>query len=528
MQKMQNTQNITTLILLSMIALFTPLILTSNVSADNDSFVDQVSITVPVSCTMSGNGMTSHNATIANGTYYSNIGETTITAFCNDISGFSIYAAGYTGNEIGATNSNKLVGTSASNNSTISTGTATGPVGGNDNSNWAMKLTAVSSPTPTYPIAISTGFNDYHAVPNEYTKVATRLSGSDVGQGAEGSTLTTTYAAYINKTQPADTYSGQVIYTLVHPASAPAPVVCNPSGTTISTIKCMQDISSTNKSSILSSMASEQQYTLKDKRDGKEYTIARLRDGNIWMTQNLDLDLDSSRTYTNLDTDIGYNSSTGQYDTATWTPMRSTYATGDTTWCEGGAMQSSSWCAYNYTPESHDPGNLYWSGTNYDSTPVSTGNAHYHLGNYYNWSAAVADNDTSEYTELMPGYVDANQSICPAGWMLPKQLTDYDDNPSNGSFYYLVGYYGWDGNVGFVHGILDEPLSIALSGYWVGSFTGVGEQASLHASEVFIWTTGYYDEYSTYIYGPTDEDASVWPSDGDSSGAGVSIRCLAR
>ena len=39
------------------------------VSADNDSAVDQVSITVPSSCTMSGSGMNSHNSVIVNGTY---------------------------------------------------------------------------------------------------------------------------------------------------------------------------------------------------------------------------------------------------------------------------------------------------------------------------------------------------------------------------------------------------------------------------------------------------------------------------
>ena len=39
-----------------------------------------------------------------------------------------------------------------------------------------------------------------------------------------GVKLTTTYAAYISKTQPADTYSGQVIYTLVHPSDHDAPV----------------------------------------------------------------------------------------------------------------------------------------------------------------------------------------------------------------------------------------------------------------------------------------------------------------
>ena len=37
--------------------------------ADNDSVVDQVEITVPTACTMSGAGQTSHNATINPGIY---------------------------------------------------------------------------------------------------------------------------------------------------------------------------------------------------------------------------------------------------------------------------------------------------------------------------------------------------------------------------------------------------------------------------------------------------------------------------
>ena len=187
------------------------------ISAD-DSVVDEASVTVPVSCSLIGTGMNTHNAEIPNGTYTADIGTTTLKAFCNDNEGFAIYATGYTGNEIGGTNSNKLVGTASSSNATIDTGTATS-AGNPDTSNWAMKLTTVSSPTPTYPITLDNGFDSYSAVPNSYTKVAHRDSNTDIGTNAEGTTLTTTYAAYISKTQPADTYSGQVIYTLVHPAA---------------------------------------------------------------------------------------------------------------------------------------------------------------------------------------------------------------------------------------------------------------------------------------------------------------------
>ena len=201
-------------------------IVVSAAFADNDSVVDQINITVPVSCTMSGTGMQSHNAEITNGTYQADIGSTTLHAFCNDNNGFAIYAAGYTGDEIGGTSSNKLVGTVASGNATIDTGLATS-AGNPDVSNWAMKL-AISQDsgdtTGTNAFTIDNSFGAYHAVPNDYIKVAHKNSYTDMTTSTGGVKLTTTYAAYISKTQPADTYSGQVVYTLVHPAtSSPRP-----------------------------------------------------------------------------------------------------------------------------------------------------------------------------------------------------------------------------------------------------------------------------------------------------------------
>ncbi len=191
-------------------------LMSSVVSAD-DSAVDNVNITVPVSCSMEGTGMNTHNANIVNGTYQADIGTTTMKAYCNDSEGFAIYANGYTGDTLG---NNKLIGSST--NEEIVTGTATSTPNP-DISNWAMRLSIISSPTPTYPLTIDSdtngSFTSYHIIPSTYTKVAHRDSGTDIGTSAEGSTLTSTYAAYISKTQPADSYVGQVIYTLVHPAS---------------------------------------------------------------------------------------------------------------------------------------------------------------------------------------------------------------------------------------------------------------------------------------------------------------------
>ena len=248
------------------------MLLTINTFADGTDVVDQINITVPVSCTMSGSGMTSHNADISNGTYQADIGTTTLHAFCNDNSGFAIYAAGYTGDEIGATNSNKLVGTSASGNTTIVTGTATS-AGNPDVSNWAMKLaiTQDSGDTNgTNAFAIDNSFNAYHTVPNEYTKVAHKDAGTDMTATTGGVKLTTTYAAYISKTQPADTYSGQVIYTLVHPAdeiplqpqaTEPGKICYYPNGSNVEgTMGCQTISTSATSATLLASNFSREGY----------------------------------------------------------------------------------------------------------------------------------------------------------------------------------------------------------------------------------------------------------------------------
>ncbi len=201
----------------------------SIVSADNDSVVDEINVTVPVSCTLSGTGMNSHDANINNGQYNSAIGETTLKAYCNDNEGFAIYAVGFTDNKPGK---NVLTNSILGDTYDITTGTA---ISGTD-SKWAMKLSTITNPAPTYLITIAGSsadtekesgdpdFTSFQEVPNTYTKVAYRTSNTDVGTNAEGSTLTTTYQAYISPTQAAGTYTGQVKYTMVHPYNATAPV----------------------------------------------------------------------------------------------------------------------------------------------------------------------------------------------------------------------------------------------------------------------------------------------------------------
>ncbi|MBR0372717.1 InlB B-repeat-containing protein, partial [Candidatus Saccharibacteria bacterium] len=98
------------------------------------------------------------------------------------------------------------------------TGTATT----GNTSNWAMKLE--TNPNATYPITIQNNFNNYHVVPEDYTMVAKRTAGTDVGSSATGSVLTSTYQVYVSPLQFAGTYIGKVKYVLVHPNDTASPV----------------------------------------------------------------------------------------------------------------------------------------------------------------------------------------------------------------------------------------------------------------------------------------------------------------
>ena len=213
---------------ISLLLFFGIILISNRVSATDPSVTDEINLTVPVSCSLSGTGMDTHTTELHNTESDSAIGESTITAYCNDLNGLSIYAVGFTNNEYG---NNNLVSVTASTTNTIPTGTNTS----GDTSSWAMKLTPITNPTPTYPITIigstddtdktptTLDYTSFQSVPNEYALVARRKASTDVGTNAEGSSFKTTYQAYAASGQAAGTYEGQVRYTLVHPYNHAVP-----------------------------------------------------------------------------------------------------------------------------------------------------------------------------------------------------------------------------------------------------------------------------------------------------------------
>ena len=151
---------------------------------------------------------------------------------------------------------------------------------------------------------------------------------------------------------------------------------CNPTATTIGTgnaatdAVCLQDVTPSMKASLPTANATTGTYTLIDARDNQNYTIAKLSDGELWMTKNLNYS--STNLNTSHDTDI----------------MLGTFRLPQST-----------------TTSSTDDNAVTIRTTN------NSGNND--NGTYYSWPAAVAN--TGSYSSGS----SVASSICPKGWDLP-------------------------------------------------------------------------------------------------------------
>ena len=324
-------------------------------------------------------------------------------------------------------------------------------------------------------------WSTYHGLPL-YSTVDNNTSTTspalliDTTSPADSKSISFRIAARASSTQPSGTYSNVINFYAV---GKPEPYTIN----RLRYMQDLKDLAGTDKQSVLDSMAEGQQYILKDSRDQKDYYISKLADGNIWMTQNLDLDIDSTKTYMSTDTDVPSD----------WIPIFDTVTT--TTWIKN-----------YYIPYSYDPGNLYWNGvvTSSDGTlenrTSDTGDPHYHIGNYYNWTAAVAINNSAPNST---NYQDMDQSICPAGWRLPTYS-------GNKSFSDLKDAEGPD----FI-----SSNKFVYGGSWNGSTSNVGKQG-------LYWSSVVQDE--VYSYGLNIYSNNSSPQNHSARGNGFFVRCVNR
>ena len=485
------------------LVLISAFVLSVSHSSATNSTSDSVRISIPTSCTLSGNVTADHATSMVSGQEKLDIGTTQINTICNDKDGYLVYAKGTTQNSSGEV----VLSSSLGSNYDIKTGNIPSTSG---NSSWAMKL---SLPTSDYPPVLVSGYDSYTPVPNTWTKVAYRSAGTATSSNAT-SIFTTTYAVYTTPGQPAGTYSGEVKYVMFHPSTTTVVPSLTLEGAFASAGKQkkqdvtdpvtgqtgdfykMQDMDTSICQAVTpNDNPGYNEIQLVDDRDNKIYWVTKLKDGNCWMTQNLDLDLSASVALTSNNTDLNDNSLTGayaegyNYDTTnniiTWTPSSSV----------------SPWGNNTYHPRFKDVGKYYPEGT---PTQETINDYHKLSGNYYNWTAAIASNDSSSITASTYNNTKANpqNSICPKGWRLPT----ISSIAVNNEFRNLINNY---------ENYLVSPLWLVRSGYaqW-GDIYESGANAIYWSSTVYNKGYAYRFYYGANRY----EDYLI----------GQSLRCLAK
>lgn len=270
-----------------------------------------------------------------------------------------------------------------------------------------------------------------------------------------------------------------------------------------------------------------------DLRDYKSYWITKLKDGKCWMTQNLDFNIPVGGMTSEL-SDLNSAGSLGYVDGYSQDPD-----TGVITYMPiRGTGNVESYVKTTSSPYSSDIGDRYQICTSgscpqsFSDTPGGLYGEHGHLGNYYNWTAAAASNESSAFnTGSSSVYARADNSICPQGWRLPIITgTTVDDGVDEISMlwtaYGLLNSNSW----AFSH----EPFYFVYSGQvnqdvgtmwstWKGFHNGEGSSGG-------YWS-GEYRNYFDYDYSANVFDimnGSITTTKGRRRYFGYGVRCVAR
>ncbi len=479
-------------------------------TAEITDVVDDVSISVPTSCTITAVLENREYSVSINPGSTGEVEANIITTSCNDPGGYSLYAIGFTGDTETGNNHTKLVGSNTG--GTISTGTNTG----SGSSSWAMKLTFIAN------AEIMNSYGSYQVVPNTWTQVARYTSSTST------STVKPWYRIFVDSSQPADAYTGQVKYAIVHPNTyvagtytiaynanggtgtmtsstnlynfepftLPASTLTAPTGyafagwctTNTSQYSCDDgtlyqpgdEVTSlataggtANLYAVWGPLKAMQSATsadcgqeMVDTRDGNTYTTATI--GSLcWMTKNLDLP--GGTTLSSADTNVPDN-----------------YSTTTTGFTDGNTLPTSSTTGFNNDTTAF----VY----NSNSTECSYINPCY---SYYSWRAATAG-----YNVTSDG-ASTNYDICPKNWRLPTsvELNSLVSVYSTGSVLTQSPFYG-----------------VYAGDYFMSSFENGGS-----AGEYWSSTSNASNRsYALEFYSTTGDVNYFLKKDG------LSIRCVAK
>ena len=319
-------------------------------------------------------------------------------------------------------------------------------------------------------------------------------------------------------------------------------------------VRCLFDATMQNfTSEDADAMALHQEEILVDARDGKNYYVTKLKDGNVWMTQNLDLDLSTSTALTSADTDL--NSVTS------WTPVRSTIdstsydnittcssesSAGTGCWGQTNTDFASGWTTNdNDTPYSANPGYRYiipkildtpnpdgqWyaNGDTFANCSAQDtncgGQGHYMIGNYYSFAAANATNSVAGTVGHTVTNSDADfvmpNSICPKGWRMPKGQSSNNDFTTLMTAYNIYGTNAMAFNYQGLNAVRRAPLYFVRSGVVGGGGTLVnaGTGSLVWSSTISAETNGRDLDFIGTDISPANSNLRL---------RGFAVRCLLR
>ncbi len=321
----------------------------------------------------------------------------------------------------------------------------------NVNSNLST-LTGESSSVWGYTVSTNgTTWSNYNGLP-KYDDTTNTAELNVTNGAAADSTTSFKIGAYAEEGQLAGDYTNVINFKVV----SNAPAQSTPTMQTLTASECTTT-----------------PLVVTDGRDGEEYTVQRLADGNCWMLDNLRLGGDSTIALTPADTNIP----------------------SDFTLPASGNIGSETY--FNEPRINADYKDMladYGDGTNKS-------------GVYYNFCAAsggtmCTDRYSIDSTMLENG--SFKYDICPAGWRMPTGGSDRE---------YAALYTAYNSN----DIDMKNALHAGLSGrYFDGQrSTGYG----------IIWASTFYDTETTYVFAIySDSVAPQWNT--SNRAYGNSVRCL--
>jgi len=209
---------------------------------------------------------------------------------------------------------------------------------------------------------------------------------------------------------------------------------------TISDITTMQEMSP----QIAAKMNNGDTATLKDSRDGQDYTIAKIN-GNVWMTRNLAIGCNGTgSTYGSTITSKTLTSSDSNISAATWSTPTNSLTLGN-----------------DYTDPRMECSSTY--------------------GAWYNYAAVTAGTITGSSNTT-----DATYNICPAGWRLPINTELYINSYKTDYIPVAGGHY--------------ESGSATGYSYWYSSIANGNQRYIAYYDGTNISVSGsVYRNYGYYI-----------------------------